>query len=89
MNTPQPTSPIVIPFPHVFSRGNERRDIFTDNDDRISFLEILGEMSEGFGVEVYAYVLVNTKSSFMVLLCKNFFFQKVFVCHKKLKVSKV
>ena len=25
----------------------------------------------------------------MVLLCKNFFFQKVFLCHKKLKVSKV
>src|SRR3990167_6749487 len=26
---------------------------------------------------------------YIVLLCKNFFFQKVFLCHKKLKVSKV
>jgi len=29
---------------HVLSRENERRNIFTDNDDRISFLEILGKM---------------------------------------------
>ena len=31
---------------HILSRGNERRNIFNDNDDRISFLEILGKMSE-------------------------------------------
>ena len=30
-----------------------------------------------------------SRVSFIVLLCKNFFFQKVFLCHKKLKVSKV
>ncbi|WP_347275757.1 hypothetical protein [Candidatus Kuenenia sp.] len=29
---------------HILSRGNERRNIFSDNDDRISFLEILGKM---------------------------------------------
>ena len=44
---------------HILSRGNERRNIFTDNDDRISFLEILGKMSERFEIEVYAYVLMN------------------------------
>jgi len=44
---------------HILSRGNERRNIFTDNDDRISFLEILGNMSERFEIEVYAYVLMN------------------------------
>ena len=44
---------------HILSRGNERRNIFHDNDDRISFLEILGKMSERFEVEVYAYVLMN------------------------------
>ena len=47
---------------HTLSRGNERRNIFHDNNDRISFLEILGKMSERFEVEVYAYVLMNTKS---------------------------
>ena len=44
---------------HILSRGNERRNIFYDNDDRISFLEILGKMSERFEIEVYAYVLMN------------------------------
>ena len=44
---------------HILSRGNEQRNIFTDNDDRISFLEILGNMSERFEIEVYAYVLIN------------------------------
>ena len=44
---------------HILSRGNEQRNIFTDNDDRISFLEILGNMSERFEIEVYAYVLMN------------------------------
>ena len=33
---------------HILSRGNERRDIFADDQDRGSFLEILGEMSERF-----------------------------------------
>lgn len=44
---------------HILSRGNERKNIFTNNDNRISFLEILGNMSERFAVEVYAYVLMN------------------------------
>ena len=44
---------------HILSRGNERRNIFHDNDDRISFLEILGKMSERFEVEVYAYILMD------------------------------
>ena len=44
---------------HILSRGNERRDIFADDCDRISFLEILGQMSERFEIEVYAYVLMN------------------------------
>ncbi|MBM4056100.1 MAG: transposase [Planctomycetes bacterium] len=44
---------------HILSRGNERRDIFADDGDRILFLDILGQMSERFEIEVYAYVLMN------------------------------
>ena len=44
---------------HILSRGNERRNIFRDNDDRISFLETLGKMSDRFEIEVYAYVLMD------------------------------
>lgn len=44
---------------HILSRGNERRNIFKDSDDRVSFLETLGKMSERFEVEIYAYVLMD------------------------------
>lgn len=44
---------------HILSRGNERRDIFQDSDDRILFLETLGSMADRFDVEVYAYVLMD------------------------------
>jgi REP element-mobilizing transposase RayT len=44
---------------HILSRGNERRNIFSDSDDRVSFLETLGKMSDRFEVEVYAYVLMD------------------------------
>ena len=44
---------------HILSRGNERRKIFSDNSDRVSFLETLSKMSDRFEVEIYAYVLMD------------------------------
>lgn len=44
---------------HILSRGNERRDIFLHDNDRFSFLDTLGELSERFEVVVYAYVLMG------------------------------
>ena len=44
---------------HVLSRGNERRDIVFDNEDRASFLQTLGEMCERFDIDMYAYVLMD------------------------------
>jgi len=44
---------------HILSRGNEQRNIFSDNDDRVLFLQTLGKMSDRFEVEVYAYVLMD------------------------------
>ena len=43
---------------HVFSRGQDRRDIFTDRRDRQHFLELVEEMRERFRVAVYAYCLM-------------------------------
>ncbi len=54
---------------HVLSRGNERKDIFSDNDDRISFLETLGKMSDRFDIEVYAYTLMD--NHYHILLKTN------------------
>ena len=44
---------------HVLSRGNEGRSIVEDNQDRISFLNILGRMHERFDIDILAYVLMN------------------------------
>jgi REP element-mobilizing transposase RayT len=44
---------------HVLSRGNERREIFYNDGDRILFLETLGEMAQRQEIEVYAYVLMT------------------------------
>ena len=44
---------------HVFSRGNEGRKIFYDDEDRQLFLNTLGEMSERFQLDIFAYVLMS------------------------------
>ena len=44
---------------HLLSRGNQGDDIFINKDDRIVFLDTLGEMSERFEMDVYAYVLMD------------------------------
>ena len=44
---------------HILSRGNEQGDIFYDDDDRRQFLDTVGEMSERFAVDVFAYVLMD------------------------------
>lgn len=44
---------------HVLSRGNEKRSIVIDDEDRALFLETLGRMSNRFDVEIYAFVLMD------------------------------
>lgn len=45
---------------HILSRGNERGDIFFNNTDRGRFLNTIGELSERFEVDIFAYVLMDT-----------------------------
>jgi putative transposase len=44
---------------HVLSRGNERQNIITDDDDRNLFLNTVGEMGERFEIDIFAYVLMD------------------------------
>jgi REP element-mobilizing transposase RayT len=44
---------------HLLSRGNEQGDIFYDNTDRGRFLDTIGELSERFVVDIFAYVLMD------------------------------
>ena len=40
---------------HILSRGNEQKDIFYDDQDRVLFLKTMGEMAERFKIDVFAY----------------------------------
>jgi putative transposase len=44
---------------HVLSRGNEGRDIFFDDGDRKLFLRTIGETSDRFKIDVFAFVLMR------------------------------
>lgn len=44
---------------HVTSRGNERRPIFHEDDDRLTFLRFLGDAARRFRWSVTAYVLMT------------------------------
>lgn len=44
---------------HVTCRGNERRAIFADDDDRRRFLGLLEASSIAAHVEVHVYVLMD------------------------------
>ena len=44
---------------HVLSRGNERKDIFRDDRDRLTFLDAIGEMADNYDVDIFAYVLLG------------------------------
>lgn len=54
---------------HVLARGNNRRDIFLDDEDFNILINLLGEMSSRFDVDVFAYVLMN--NHYHILLRTN------------------
>jgi putative transposase len=51
---------------HVLSRGNERRDIFLDDEDRRMVLTGVAEAGERFAVDVFAYVLIDNHYQLLV-----------------------
>jgi REP element-mobilizing transposase RayT len=44
---------------HVLSRGNDRKDIFYDDKDRHTFLDVIGEMADSYCADIFAYVLMS------------------------------
>ena len=51
---------------HVTSRGNERKSIFRDDEDREKFLELLGRAVEEFHLRIHCYVLMNNHYHLLV-----------------------
>jgi len=62
--------PLRIEYPgavyHVTGRGNERKPIFRDPLDRKTFLEILIQSLNIYGVRIYAYVLMENHFHFLL-----------------------
>jgi putative transposase len=44
---------------HVFGRGWDRRQVFTDDHDRLHFLELLEGLTESFRFRIHAFVLMD------------------------------
>jgi len=44
---------------HITARGNERREIFRDDDDRTAMLGIISGAIKRYNLKVYAYVLMS------------------------------
>jgi len=51
---------------HVTSRGNERKSIFRDDEDREKFLELLDRAVEQFHLRVHCYVLMSNHYHLLV-----------------------
>ena len=55
--------PLRLEYPgalyHITARGNERREIFSDETDRRYFLEMLKEYHERFDLIIHSYVLMS------------------------------
>lgn len=55
--------PLRIEFPgawyHVMNRGLGKRSTFLNNEDRQYFLNLLGEISKTFHIEIHAFSLIN------------------------------
>lgn len=55
--------PLRIQYPgavyHITCRGNERKDIYKDDKDRKTFLELLTESAKIYSIKIYCYVLMS------------------------------
>jgi len=44
---------------HIMARGNEKKVIFNDKEDRKTFLDIIGRGKEKYGFELYGFCLMD------------------------------
>jgi REP element-mobilizing transposase RayT len=62
--------PLRIEYPgavyHITDRGNERKPIFKDSLDRETFLEILIQSKNIYGINIFAYVLMENHFHFLL-----------------------
>ena len=64
------TRPLRIQFPgaiyHVMNRGNEKNDIFNDDEDQNCFLKILSQSAKTYNIKLYCFVLMKNHFHLLV-----------------------
>jgi len=70
---------------HIMIRGNEKKDIFIDDEDRYKFLEVISKKMELSGYDIYAYCLMN--NHIHLLMKENI--EGIDLCFKRINVSYV
>ncbi len=59
---------MMVRFITFFSRGNNHQNIFIVDDDRHLFLDTIGQISERFDNEIFAYVLMDTIICYLFIM---------------------
>ena len=62
---------------HVLSRGNDRQPIFRSTENQQTFLNLLGDFSDRFQIEVFAYVLMGNHYHLLLRTLEANLFQKI------------
>ncbi len=59
---------LVLPgYPHhVFHQGNNKQQVFCDEEDRMLYLDYLGKASNRYRVDIHAYVLLDSSVCLLV-----------------------
>jgi len=59
---------VAVGYPHhITQRGNNRSRVFFDEEDRKVYLKILGHYSEEYGIEIWAYCLMDNHIHLLVV----------------------
>ncbi len=63
--------PLRVEFPgavyHITNRGNERKNIFLDDADRIKLLKILEDYNNRYGILIHSYIWLSKKTKAWIL----------------------
>lgn len=57
---------------HIIIRGNDKQDIFYDDQDRLLFKERVKESKEKFKYQIYSYCLMNNHVHLLIRVNKGF-----------------
>ena len=70
---------------HVFSRDNNQQDIFVTDDDRNLSLDTIGQVTERFDNDIFAYVLMDNSDFIELLTQESIFSEKTTLTHLDVK----